>query len=184
MPSRSIPIRSISLRLRPTSFSAGCHKPNSRTRPSCRASILRLPRRSRHSSSCPNTECEVRHSGAARWTCSLPRLRGRVGVGANLTSCTPPPSPSPASGGGDRVAPPVVGPVPTPALIRAQGLSKTYFTGSVEVTALNGLDFEIFDGEFVSVVGRSGCGKSTLLKLLAGLLPFTTGSVELDGKPL
>jgi NitT/TauT family transport system ATP-binding protein len=75
-------------------------------------------------------------------------------------------------------------PVPTPALIRAQGLSKAYVTGSVEVKALNGLDFEIFDGEFVSVVGQSGCGKSTLLKLLAGLLPFTTGSVELDGKPL
>jgi len=76
------------------------------------------------------------------------------------------------------------GPVPTPALIRAQGLSKAYVTGSVEVTALRSLDFEIFDGEFVSVVGQSGCGKSTLLKLLAGLLPLTTGFVELDGKLL
>lgn len=71
-----------------------------------------------------------------------------------------------------------------PALIRAHGLSKTYVTGSGEVTALKNLDFEIYDGEFVSVVGQSGCGKSTLLKVLAGLLPYTTGSVELNGKAL
>ena len=64
-----------------------------------------------------------------------------------------------------------------PALIQARGLSKTYVTGSGEVTALKGLDFEIYDGEFVSVVGQSGCGKSTLLKVLAGLLPYTAGSV-------
>src|SRR5947207_4329714 len=69
-------------------------------------------------------------------------------------------------------------------LIQAHGLSKTYVTGSGEVTALKGLDFEIYDGEFVSVVGQSGCGKSTLLKVLAGLLPYTAGSVELNGKPL
>ena len=73
---------------------------------------------------------------------------------------------------------------PAPALILARGLSKTYFSGSGEVTALKGLDFEIYDGEFVSVVGQSGCGKSTLLKVLAGLLPYTAGSVELNGKPL
>jgi NitT/TauT family transport system ATP-binding protein len=71
-----------------------------------------------------------------------------------------------------------------PALIQARGLSKTYVTGSGEVTALKSLDFEIYDGEFVSVVGQSGCGKSTLLKVLAGLLPYTAGSVELNGKPL
>ena len=56
--------------------------------------------------------------------------------------------------------------------------------GAGEVTALKNLDFEIYDGEFVSVVGQSGCGKSTLLKVLAGLLPYTAGSVELNGKPL
>ena len=72
----------------------------------------------------------------------------------------------------------------TAALITARGLSKTYFTSSGEVTALKSLDFDICDGEFVSVVGQSGCGKSTLLKVLAGLLPYTAGSVELNGKPL
>ena len=70
-------------------------------------------------------------------------------------------------------------------LILARGLSKTYDTaGADRVTALKNLDFEIYDGEFVSVVGQSGCGKSTLLKVLAGLLPYSEGSVELNGKPL
>jgi NitT/TauT family transport system ATP-binding protein len=73
---------------------------------------------------------------------------------------------------------------PASALILARGLSKTYITASGSVTALKNLNFEIYDGEFVSVVGQSGCGKSTLLKVLAGLLPYTTGSVELNGKPL
>jgi NitT/TauT family transport system ATP-binding protein len=70
------------------------------------------------------------------------------------------------------------------ALILARGLSKTYATSSGQITALKNLDFEIHDGEFVSVVGQSGCGKSTLLKILAGLLPYSSGSVELNGKPL
>lgn len=70
-------------------------------------------------------------------------------------------------------------------MIVARGLCKTYSTASAgEVVALKNLDFEIFDGEFVSVIGQSGCGKSTLLKVLGGLLPYTTGSVELNGKPL
>src|SRR3954452_6000187 len=71
-----------------------------------------------------------------------------------------------------------------PALIQARGLSKTFVHGSGGGGALKGLDFEIYDGEFVSVVGQSGCGKSTLLKVLAGLLPYTAGSVEMNGKPL
>ena len=70
------------------------------------------------------------------------------------------------------------------SLIVAHGLSKIYATGSGDVLAIKELDFEIADGEFVSVVGQSGCGKSTLLKILAGLLPYTTGSVELNGKAL
>jgi NitT/TauT family transport system ATP-binding protein len=72
-----------------------------------------------------------------------------------------------------------------PPLILARGLSKVYATaGAGEVMALKNLDFEIHDGEFVSVVGQSGCGKSTLLKVLAGLLPYTSGSVSLNGRPL
>jgi NitT/TauT family transport system ATP-binding protein len=70
-------------------------------------------------------------------------------------------------------------------LIVARGLCKTYgAAASQKVTALQDLDFQIYDGEFVSVVGQSGCGKSTLLKVLAGLLPYSAGSVELNGRPL
>ena len=75
--------------------------------------------------------------------------------------------------------------VRTPALIVARDISKVYSTGNQDaVTALKDIDFEIYDGEFVSVVGQSGCGKSTLLKVLAGLLPYTSGSIELNSKPL
>jgi NitT/TauT family transport system ATP-binding protein len=72
---------------------------------------------------------------------------------------------------------------PSP-LIVARGLSKTYAAGGGTIVALKELDFEIYDGEFVSVVGQSGCGKSTLLKVLAGLLPFSSGTVELNSVAL
>jgi NitT/TauT family transport system ATP-binding protein len=74
--------------------------------------------------------------------------------------------------------------VPASALIQSRDLSKTYTTGNGDVIALKNLNFEVNDGEFVSVVGQSGCGKSTLLKVLAGLLPYTSGSVILNGHPL
>src|SRR5581483_1399385 len=50
--------------------------------------------------------------------------------------------------------------------------------------ALNGLDFEVSRGEFVSVVGPSGCGKSTLMKNIAGLIPYSAGSVLINGRPV
>jgi NitT/TauT family transport system ATP-binding protein len=80
---------------------------------------------------------------------------------------------------------PQTGAVGARPLIVARGLCKTYGTTNAhQVTALQNLDFEIYDGEFVSVVGQSGCGKSTLLRVLAGLLAYSAGSVELNGKPL
>ncbi|MFG3002562.1 ABC transporter ATP-binding protein [Streptomyces calvus] len=51
-------------------------------------------------------------------------------------------------------------------------------------TALDGVDLEIADGEFVVIVGPSGCGKSTLLDLLAGLDRPTGGLILLDGRPV
>ena len=66
-------------------------------------------------------------------------------------------------------------------LIRARGVAKSYRTGEGEVESLRPLEFEVREGEFVSVVGPSGCGKSTLLKLIAGLLPASRGSIEIDG---
>jgi len=68
------------------------------------------------------------------------------------------------------------------AKLEVSGLTKCYETRSGAVTALDGLDLSVAEGEFVSVVGPSGCGKSTLLWLIAGLHRPEAGSVTLDGK--
>ncbi len=52
------------------------------------------------------------------------------------------------------------------------------------VLALDDVDVEVAEGEFLTVVGPSGCGKSTLLGILAGLVAPTRGSVLLDGRPV
>ena len=49
------------------------------------------------------------------------------------------------------------------------------------MVALNGIDLDIMENEFICVVGPSGCGKSTLLNIIAGLLPATSGAVYVDG---
>jgi NitT/TauT family transport system ATP-binding protein len=63
-----------------------------------------------------------------------------------------------------------------------RGVSKTY--DARDVVALEHVDLTLEEGEFASVIGTSGCGKSTLLKIMAGLLPPSTGSVMLAGKPV
>jgi putative ABC transport system ATP-binding protein len=57
----------------------------------------------------------------------------------------------------------------------AQGLTKTYTSGEVEVRALRGLDLEILPGEVVVLLGPSGSGKSTLLNIMGGLDQATSG---------
>jgi NitT/TauT family transport system ATP-binding protein len=70
-------------------------------------------------------------------------------------------------------------------LIDIQRVSKTYVTASSgSVHALNKVDLEIADGEFVCVVGPSGCGKSTLLRMLAGLDTYDGGMLSLDEQPV
>ena len=66
-------------------------------------------------------------------------------------------------------------------LIRLAGAAKTYVTADGPVESLRPLTFDIRAGEFLSIVGPSGCGKSTLLKLVAGLLPASSGEIVLDG---
>jgi NitT/TauT family transport system ATP-binding protein len=67
-------------------------------------------------------------------------------------------------------------------VIEIAGVSKTYRTRDGEIPSLRSLDFTIRDGEFFVVVGPSGCGKSTLLKMIAGLLPPSSGQIRVEGK--
>ena len=66
------------------------------------------------------------------------------------------------------------------ARLALRSIAKSF--GSVPV--LSGVDLEIADGEFLTLVGSSGCGKSTLIRIVAGLEPQTSGSVEIDGRPI
>ncbi|MET8509244.1 ABC transporter ATP-binding protein [Streptomyces sp. NPDC004787] len=70
------------------------------------------------------------------------------------------------------------------ALLVATGVRKIYRTGSVEVTALFGLDLRVRRGEMVGVMGPSGSGKTTLLNCLSGLDDIDGGRVEVDGHDL
>jgi len=66
-------------------------------------------------------------------------------------------------------------------LIRVEGLTKVYPSRTGAVQALRDISFSVADGEFITIVGPSGSGKSTLLKLLAGILPKTSGRMILRG---
>jgi ABC-type nitrate/sulfonate/bicarbonate transport system ATPase subunit len=69
--------------------------------------------------------------------------------------------------------------------IKISQLNKSYESSDGEQTsALENINLEIQDGEFVCIVGPSGCGKSTLLEITAGLLSHTSGEILLDGKPV
>jgi putative ABC transport system ATP-binding protein len=63
-------------------------------------------------------------------------------------------------------------------LYTAQGLTKTYTTGAVEVHALRGVDLDVWAGEVVVLLGPSGSGKSTLLNIMGGLDRATTGRLS------
>ena len=67
-------------------------------------------------------------------------------------------------------------------MIKVENLSKSFRTEEVETIALNGVSFEVKDGEFVAIMGPSGCGKSTLLNILGLLDNPTGGKYWLDGK--
>ena len=65
-------------------------------------------------------------------------------------------------------------------MIRIENLTKIFRTEEVETIALNGVNLEVKDGEFVAVMGPSGCGKSTLLSILGLLDNPTDGKYYLD----
>ena len=70
------------------------------------------------------------------------------------------------------------------SLVAIRGVSQRFGADGAIVTALDTIDLEIPDGQFVAVVGPSGCGKSTLLSLVAGLRLPTSGSVHCDDEPI
>jgi putative ABC transport system ATP-binding protein len=69
-------------------------------------------------------------------------------------------------------------------IFRAEGLTKVYRMGEVEVHALRGVDLVLYAGEFVVLLGPSGSGKSTLLNILGGLDVPTAGHVWYHGEDL
>ncbi|MCX7788587.1 MAG: ABC transporter ATP-binding protein [Spirochaetes bacterium] len=73
--------------------------------------------------------------------------------------------------------------------IRASHISKVFSNGKERVEALRDFSLEVQEGEFLCIVGPSGCGKSSFLRILAGLLPASSGTIEIQpgedpGKPL
>ncbi|MBI2131273.1 MAG: ABC transporter ATP-binding protein [Candidatus Tectomicrobia bacterium] len=68
--------------------------------------------------------------------------------------------------------------------IQIRNLRKVYDTPERRVHALENVNLDIADGEFLCLVGLSGCGKTTLLNILAGFVEITAGQIFLDGKPL
>jgi NitT/TauT family transport system ATP-binding protein len=65
-------------------------------------------------------------------------------------------------------------------MIRINKITKDYIGSMGSLRALNEISLDADDGRFISIVGRSGCGKSTLLKILGGIEPPSSGSMEFD----
>ena len=69
-------------------------------------------------------------------------------------------------------------------ILQTKNLKKYYGSGDTQVRALDGVDLQVENGEFVAIIGTSGSGKSTLLHMLGGLDRPTSGSVVVDGRDL
>jgi NitT/TauT family transport system ATP-binding protein len=71
-------------------------------------------------------------------------------------------------------------------LIRIRDLSVRYSVGrkGQGVVAIEGVNLDVFTGEFLTVLGPSGCGKTTMMNTVAGIVPATDGSVLVDGSPV
>lgn len=68
--------------------------------------------------------------------------------------------------------------------IYGKQVTKIYKSNRKETLAIDSVDFDILENEFVSIVGPSGCGKSTLIKILGGLDELSSGKIMLDNKVL
>ena len=66
-------------------------------------------------------------------------------------------------------------------LIRFAHVTKFFGEGEKRVHVVNDVSFTARRGEFISILGPSGCGKSTMIMLTSGLIPMTSGTIEIDG---
>jgi sulfonate transport system ATP-binding protein len=73
----------------------------------------------------------------------------------------------------------------SPIILEIKNISKEYKCSNlITQTIFDGMDLEIREGEFVTIIGKSGCGKSTLLNIVAGLDKSFSGEVIIEGKPV
>jgi NitT/TauT family transport system ATP-binding protein len=69
-------------------------------------------------------------------------------------------------------------------VISARDVGKTFASRGARVTALEHVDLDVRQGEFLSLLGPSGCGKSTLLYIVGGLIPRTSGELLMENRPI
>ena len=70
------------------------------------------------------------------------------------------------------------------SLLKISDVSMNYHSTKGETQALNNVNFEVNEGEFISILGPSGCGKSTLLNIMNGLLEPSSGYVLYKGEDI
>ncbi|WP_280770720.1 ABC transporter ATP-binding protein [Salipaludibacillus daqingensis] len=70
----------------------------------------------------------------------------------------------------------------TKNLVELRGVDKEFAKNGKQEKVLSGIDFDVQEGEFISILGKSGCGKSTLLNLIGGFDQPTRGQLHFDGK--
>ena len=67
-------------------------------------------------------------------------------------------------------------------IISLRGVTKSYLSGGEETTVLKGIDLDIYENEFIVVLGESGCGKSTMMNIIGGMDSLTEGTLMVEGK--
>ena len=74
------------------------------------------------------------------------------------------------------------------SLVEIQEVSKSFHKtvreNTTEIRALSDVSLSVRENEFVSIIGPSGCGKTTLLKMIDGLIPYDSGRIVINGKPV